>query len=68
MAIYFHYMYLLRLNNKNPYIKLTPEMKADIAKMHAYYDGIRIISENTIIPGKILAIGNQQFRLEFSIK
>lgn len=43
-------------------------LRDNTSKNGTYYDGIRIISENTIIPGKILAIGNQQFRLEFSIK
>lgn len=48
MAIYFHYMYLLRLNNKNPYIKLTPEMKADIAKMDKYSEEAKLLANNKI--------------------
>lgn len=43
-------------------------LRDNTSKNGTYYDGIRIISENIIIPGKILVIGNQQFRLEFSIK
>lgn len=48
MAIYFHYMYLLRLNNKNPYVKLTPEMKADIAKMDRYSEEAKLLANNKI--------------------
>jgi hypothetical protein len=48
MAIYFHYMYLLRQNNKDPYIKLTPEMKADIAKMDKYSEEAKLLVNNKI--------------------
>ena len=41
-------MYLLRLNNKNPYIKLTPEMKADIAKMDKYSEEAKLLANNKI--------------------
>ena len=48
MAIYFHYMYLLRLNNRKPYVKLTPEIKADIAKMDKYSEEAKLLSNNKI--------------------
>ena len=48
MAIYFHYMYLIRLNNKKPYIKLTPEMKADIAKMDRFSEEAKLLANNKI--------------------
>ena len=48
LAIYFHYMYLLKLNNKNQYIKLTPEMKADILKMDQYSEEAKLLSNNKI--------------------
>lgn len=48
MAIYFHYMYLLKLYPKNSYTKLTPEMKADIIKMNRFSEEAKLLANNKI--------------------
>lgn len=48
MAIYFHYMYILQLYPKNPYIKLTPEMRADIRKMDKFSEEAKLLANNKI--------------------
>ena len=48
MAIYFHYMYLLKLYPKNPYKKLSPEMIADIRKMDKLSEEAKILATNKI--------------------
>ena len=42
------FRYLIRLNNKKPYIKLTPEMKADIAKMDRFSEEAKLLANNKI--------------------
>lgn len=48
IALYFHYMYLLNLYPKNSYIRLTPQMRADISKMNMYSEEAKLLAKNKI--------------------
>lgn len=48
MAIYFHYMYLLKLYPKKKYKRLTPEMIAEIRKMDIYSKEANFLATNNI--------------------
>lgn len=48
IALYFHYMYLLNLYPKNSYIRLTPQMRADICKMNMYSEEAKLLAKNKI--------------------
>lgn len=48
IAIYFHYMYLLKLYPKNRYKRLSPEMIAEIRKMDIYSKEANFLATNNI--------------------
>lgn len=48
MAIYFHYMYLLKLYPKKRYKRLSPEMIAEIRKMDIYSKEANFLATNNI--------------------
>lgn len=54
LAIYYKYMFMLKLYHKNPYIKLSPQMRADILKMDKFSSEAKILATNKILNKKDL--------------